>query len=675
MELSATGSILGGQLIKALGNTLMHSLWQGVLLAVAGGLIISVTRKQTAALRYNLLLAAMLLFTYGVIVTFLGQLQPVQGGETATHIAGAKPAVSLAASPQPQITDVHDEAKQSLANIALVYFNRYCNSIVMIWFLIICIKSVRLAAGVFEIYQLRRIKINAISKYWEDKVAQLSAQLKLKQAIGIAESGIAQVPMVIGHLKPLILIPVGFINALSADEVEAILIHELAHIRRRDYLVNLLQSFMEIVFFFNPAVLWISQLLKAERENCCDDIALEQTASKYGYIQALLSCQEYKPVPGLGMAMAGGKNSLLERVKRIVNNNNQSLNIMEKTLLTIGLVTAGICTVAFSAKRDVKINPKQQTAATRPAKHITVDPKVGYVFKPDSKTTYSFNKTNSKISALVINGKTIPDAKIAAYRPQIDALLKQNERSKTPEAAADTTKGKTWLYKPSDVDDGATMHVVASKNGKRQMAYLFKRSGILYQVFMTGGHASAIYVNGEEKRVSEYQSKIDALIKEYHELAASLAPPLPPAVPIAPVGLVTPPPPITAMAPVSPVVAMTTPKPMAVMAPVPPMAAMTTPAPIKPMIAMTPMAAIAPIKPDGRFKEAADKLMEKGIIKDRNDFEMSLSNKRLTVDGLLQPEAIHQEILKIFVKSPADKINWHYSRHDSSESSDETTVK
>ena len=75
------------------------------------------------------------------------------------------------------------------------------------------------------------------------------------------------------------------------------------------------------------------------------------------------------------------------------------------------------------------------------------------------------------------------------------------------------------------------------------------------------------------------------------------------------------------------------------------------------------------------MKEAADILIKKGIIKDRNDFEMSLSNKRLTVDGLLQPEELHQQLLKIFVRKAGDKVNWNYSRHDSSESSDETTDK
>ncbi|MEO6630246.1 MAG: M56 family metallopeptidase, partial [Mucilaginibacter sp.] len=295
MELSATGSLLSSQLIKALGNTLMHSLWQGVLLAVVGGLIVVFTKKQSAAVRYNLLISALLLFTCGVVITFLGQLQSLQNARPVFVNASNLTVVNVpVVQQQGPVFFAGDVAKPGIGAMLIDNLNEHSNTIVLIWFLIICAKSIKLAAGVYEVHQLKNTKIKALDKYWTDRLAQLSAQLKIKQVIGIVESGIAKVPMVIGHFTPLILIPVGFINALSVDEVEAILVHELAHIRRRDYLVNLLQSFMEIVFFFNPAVIWISQLIKAERENCCDDIALEQAGSKFGYIQALLSCQEYQ---------------------------------------------------------------------------------------------------------------------------------------------------------------------------------------------------------------------------------------------------------------------------------------------------------------------------------------------------------------------------------------------
>jgi hypothetical protein len=159
---------------------------------------------------------------------------------------------------------------------------------------------------------------------------------------------------VIGHLKPVILIPVGLLTALTTAEVEAILMHELAHIRRRDYLVNLLQSLVEIVFFFNPAVLWVSQLIKTEREHCCDDMALAQNTSKSGYIRALVSCQEYQATPAYAMAFPGQKHHLVDRVKRLVTNRNHSLDVFEKTLLTVCLVMSGLCLSAFAERDNIK---------------------------------------------------------------------------------------------------------------------------------------------------------------------------------------------------------------------------------------------------------------------------------------------------------------------------------
>ncbi|SHM74287.1 M56 family metallopeptidase [Mucilaginibacter sp. OK098] len=683
-----TGSLLTDQFIKALSNTLMHSLWQGVLLAVAGGFIIIFTKKLSAALRYNLLLGAMVLFTCGVIFTFLWQLQPVQTGHLIYKDGNAainSPAIMQA----PQVAANYID-KQNVADTVIGYLNAHCNTIVLIWFLIICAKSIKLAVGIHEIYHLKHTKTYAVSKYWETRLAYLSYQLKIKQAISLVESGIAKVPMVIGHLKPLILIPIGFINALSADEVEAILVHELAHIGRRDYLVNLLQSFLEIIFFFNPAVLWISQLIKAERENCCDDIALKQAGSKSGYIQALLSCQEYQlAAPGLSMALARDKSKLLNRVKRMVNNHNQSLNIMEKTLLTICMVTGGLLTVAFSTKDTIrKPAAKIRQVQQQP---ISVNPQV--VAKV---------KVNTKVNL----GK-------------IDTTL--------------NTHGK--IYNPSDFEDGTTMRTIISKNGKPQKAYLFKRSGVLYQLDMDHNNkVETLYVNAIQRPVSQYQTKINELLKEYKEVAAvAPVPPVPPvglqgvkapvtpapnaiamvappAAPLPPAGLqgvkvpvpatpiVAPParpmPPAGLQGVKAPVPAMPAPNAIAMVppsaaltapvSPAPKIAAMVTPAaPVPPapltrvngLPSVAPMAPIPPIKPDGRFKEAADRLIERGIIKDKNDFDMSLSNKSLKVDGALQPEDIHQEILKIFAKKPGDKVNWHYSKHESSESTSETTKK
>ena len=100
--------------------------------------------------------------------------------------------------------------------------------------------------------------------------------------------------MAIGFFKPLILVPMGLLTHLPADQLHAILLHELGHIRRQDYLVNLLQRFAETVFFFNPAVLWLFALLRRERECCCDDLVLLHTGNRKSYLDALVGFQEYR---------------------------------------------------------------------------------------------------------------------------------------------------------------------------------------------------------------------------------------------------------------------------------------------------------------------------------------------------------------------------------------------
>jgi len=372
MEASTSNTFLSDHIIKALCNTLLHSLWQGILLALVTGAIIIFTKKASAAYRYNLLIGAMALFTIGVTVTFIAQLQKLAGSNnsyitntTATPASSTYANVMRAGgghaiSTKPSSAQIPDDITQlpgtgNITGVVISYFNSHYNLIVLIWFLIICAKSIQMAVGLHSISHLKRKKVFAVSGDWENKLLQLATQLHIKQVIRLMESGIAKVPMVVGHLKPVILIPVGLINSLTTGEVEAILVHELAHIRRRDYLVNLLQSFMEIVFFFNPAVLWLSTLIKTERENCCDDLALQQSSDKMGYIQALVSCEEYRSlIPAHVMAFPGSKNSLLDRVKRMAGNRNHSLNIFEKTVLAVCLVVFGLGISAFTAREHIK---------------------------------------------------------------------------------------------------------------------------------------------------------------------------------------------------------------------------------------------------------------------------------------------------------------------------------
>lgn len=336
------------QIVDAIGRTLFHSLWQGLVLTGITGLIVILTQAQKPTVRYNLLIVTMLTFFISTVVTFINVL------------ANIVDSAGLNASNAVNITTELSTKSISLADTTLLsqvssYFNSNSGTLVFIWFLIVSTRSLQLVIGLNRLKYLRSTAIFDKNGVWGNKVKDLAQQLGIKQAIGFAESSLAKVPMVIGNLKPLILLPIGLLTALPAKEVEAILIHELAHIYRRDYLVNMLQSLMGILFFFNPAVLWLSGLIKVERENCCDDIAVNLTSSKMNYINALVSCQEYQlALPAYAMAFSK-KGQLKSRVARLIHNHNQSLNGLEKSIIVICIISvASLGLMAIS--NEAKIN-------------------------------------------------------------------------------------------------------------------------------------------------------------------------------------------------------------------------------------------------------------------------------------------------------------------------------
>lgn len=345
MEFS-TITFIPQQLVNAIGSTLIHSLWQGLVLAAVTGLIVVFTRKCQPATRYKLLIGAMAFFFMGTLITFFNAFD---NHAQLIESAGANPVVENGVINVMPI----DVQELSILTKTKNYWVNHHQILVMVWLLIVCARCMQLSVGLNRLGYLRRTAVFEVDEEWKNKITDLSKKLGITQIIGLAESSLTKVPLVIGHFKPLILIPVGLLTALPPKQIEAILIHELAHIYRRDYLVNILQSFMEIMFFFNPAVLWLSALIRAERENCCDDIAIAQTSSKVNYISALVSCQEYQlAAPDFAMAFSK-KGELKNRVQRLVYNSNQSLNKFEKSMLALCIVAVGFGLLAFSNVKKI----------------------------------------------------------------------------------------------------------------------------------------------------------------------------------------------------------------------------------------------------------------------------------------------------------------------------------
>lgn len=379
MQLLFMNQWLPAGLMKAICWTLIHSLWQGLILAALAGLMMMLTKKQTAAFRYNMLAVLFLVFMSVATGTFMVELN-------TTAAAGVENLAFVGKT----VTPVQHEALLPLGTSLEVnngeayiekftgYFNEHATLLVTIWFIIFLAKALKLVSGLAYIQRVRNYKVQQPAVFWRNRIKELATVLGVQMPVQLLESGLVTVPMVTGILKPIILVPAGLMINLPHDQIEAILLHELAHIRRRDFLVNLAQSFAEILFFFNPAVLWLSSLLREEREHCCDDMAIGITQSKKQYVHALVSFQEYQLENNTPYAMTfpGKKNQLLNRVKRIVNNSNKTLNLTEKTFLVvcIGLILLLSMVVTRPAVAQEPPSQQEQQVPDIPGQEVMAAP-------------------------------------------------------------------------------------------------------------------------------------------------------------------------------------------------------------------------------------------------------------------------------------------------------------
>ncbi|WP_080057988.1 M56 family metallopeptidase [Spirosoma aerolatum] len=322
--------------ISAICWTLIHSLWIGLVVSALAGLVITVTHRSSAHLRYQLLCACLVLFVTAMGFVYYQEQRIVHSlPSPGKPIENVAPIADIVVQRQSAVA----VQKVSVSTRLLAFINANSNWIVTIWLLFFVLKSLRMASGLLHIYRIRSYKVYAPAEEWQQKVWTFGKRLGIRQAVALVQSQRVNVPVTVGILKPVILVPIGLLTQLPTEQIDTILWHELAHIWRRDYLMNLLQCMVETIFFFNPALLWVSALIREEREICCDDIVLAQTSAKRHYLEALLAFQDYAYQPTLfAMPLGFRSQQLMDRLKRMVTQENRRLSMAEKIALLSGLV-------------------------------------------------------------------------------------------------------------------------------------------------------------------------------------------------------------------------------------------------------------------------------------------------------------------------------------------------
>ena len=499
--------------IHALCWTLVHSLWEGLLAAVAAGTVLVCTRQSSAALRYRLLTFVFFGLVACVGFTFLREL-PREGVSTAIITVTGTPVSIVSAGPaQLSVTPTAPPGAPALWPAALLLrVGAFCDAhallIVSAWLLILLGKLAQTGWSLIYVRRIRREKVRPAPSDWSDRLRTLADALGLRRPITLLESGLIRVPMVIGYLKPVILVPMGILAQLPQDQLEAVLLHELAHIRRRDYLVNLLQGLVEALLFFNPAIWWISSLIREERENCCDDIAIRATRSKAQLIHALVAFQEYSlAAPAYAVAFPGRRNHLLNRVKRIVYNRNKTLSAMEKFLLTGCLIVAACLTLAFSplghrlSDHRTMLTVGDTLPPIPPVAPVAPTPAIATPIAPAPPVAVPI----APISPKAMSDTLHPVAPISPIAPI------------APLALPDDFQGGSFQGH-LDIDDGTVTFVRGVwSNGDMRKYFMDNK-----KVVQENGVTTALFIDGQkvpEDELNQHQSEIQQMIATLNEEA------------------------------------------------------------------------------------------------------------------------------------------------------------
>ena len=335
-------------LVEALGWTVVHALWQGTAVALLLAIGLWFLRGRSASVRYGIAVAAQVLVLIAAALTFLLTYRAAIPLEDNGDIAGF---FGGPGTLQVDSVEVGGTLWEQIQHGLRVFFERNLGWIAVLWIAGVLVFSFRLLSALILTRRLSGISVRLVEGEWQERFEKLVTKTGVTQAVKLLESARVSVPMVIGHIKPVVLVPIGLLAGLPPAQVEALLIHELTHIRRRDYLVNLLLSVLETLFFFHPAIWWMGAVVRRERECCCDAATVGFSGDSLSYAKALSALPGWQVGPqGLAMAASGQPKELLLRIRRILlPQSTYQHDIMEKTFVT-SLILGAFFLLSLQAK-------------------------------------------------------------------------------------------------------------------------------------------------------------------------------------------------------------------------------------------------------------------------------------------------------------------------------------
>jgi beta-lactamase regulating signal transducer with metallopeptidase domain len=289
--------LISPEMVQRFAGSLLHFVWQGAVIAMATAAGLRLLRHRSAESRY--------IFAIGSLVCMLAA--PLLTLAFYSQTGAVTQRLVLALSHAAEVRGAPASLQTSL----------WAQRILLAWCIGVVVFATRLIVGWRLSWQLVKSAEETLSEGVTKVFESVRDRLGLRGSIRLLAHARLDSPVVVGWLRPVVLLPISLISGFTTEQLSAVLAHELAHIRRHDFVVNVLQRCVESVLFYHPAVWWLSKRIRAEREHCCDDIAIRICGSRKIYAEALIEMERARqPRPLLAVAAADGV--VLQRFRRVL---------------------------------------------------------------------------------------------------------------------------------------------------------------------------------------------------------------------------------------------------------------------------------------------------------------------------------------------------------------------
>lgn len=370
-------------ILYGLAQGLLHSVWQCAVVAFLLAGALALLRGSSSNVRYVAAccaMALMLLLPSATVWKFLSSTSGVQA-EDASEVPGAFGEFVVEPSPggrlyEKPVTPSAGSLQPARGESPAERATRLLPWLTLVWLAGVMLLSMRTLGGLVLTHRMKLRGAQPVSGLWRERAAEIARKLSLSGPVKVLESSLVSVPTAVGWLRPAILLPASAFTGLTPQQLEAVLAHELAHVRRHDYLVNVLQTGVETLLFYHPAVWWVSRQIRAEREHVCDDMAVRVTGDAMTYARALTRIERLRTAaPRLAMAADGG--SLRSRVSRLVEGPPRRPRHLSPLLiglfLTVATLTTLVCARAVLPEKQAGKSPPRSLAADAEAEKSAGD--------------------------------------------------------------------------------------------------------------------------------------------------------------------------------------------------------------------------------------------------------------------------------------------------------------